>query len=122
MKHIAQIQKEFVKKATFEDLSYDRQVEYIKNHPSTNLRVTKSPQPKDPTKKIEFHSERLFNTLADGGSPALWDPKNAELTAEQAEQVANDTLHDLKLQWKNQPDKIKNAELHLKLVLKKQYS
>jgi len=47
MKHIAQIQKEFAKAAlnkqaaTFEDLSYEAQVEYLKQHPASKKKLTK---------------------------------------------------------------------------------
>lgn len=44
MKHVAQIQKEFVKEsAAWDDLSYDSQKEYLQAHPASQKRVTKQP-------------------------------------------------------------------------------
>jgi len=43
MKHIAQIQSEFLKNAKFEDLDYEDQKRYLKKHPKSKKRLTKSP-------------------------------------------------------------------------------
>jgi len=47
MKHVAQIQKEFAKEAlnkqaaSWDDLSYDAQVQYLKAHPKSKKKITK---------------------------------------------------------------------------------
>jgi len=43
MKHLSQIQSEFIKTAKWEDLSYEKQKTYLKRHPKSRKKITSKP-------------------------------------------------------------------------------
>lgn len=59
MKHIAQIQEEFLKFAmAWEDLPHDLQKAYLRRHPASRRRLTAAPPPKSPTSGLAIHEPK----------------------------------------------------------------
>ena len=61
MKHLAQIQVEFVKCANWDDLSMDDQREYIKRHPKSKKKVTGKPD-----QEVWGREKKLLQFKTDG--------------------------------------------------------
>lgn len=83
MKHLAQIQDEFLKLARkWDDLTLEQQRGYLSRHPGTKRRVTAQPSPKSPTSGLRIEdpnrgqSRAILDMMRDAtnaaGSKPVW--------------------------------------------------